>query len=149
MAYVLLRKHEIAIALKEAQRQRAARVEITQDRVLQEVARLAFLDYRKFVNDDGSVKPIHELDDDTAAALAGLDVFEEFEGRGEDRVQIGFTKKLKVFDKKGALELLMRHMGMLNDSMKLKGDAENPLVVLLRQMQGTALKPTAADDVSD
>ena len=121
--------------------ERNARTQITQDRVLQEVARLAFFDVRKLLNDDGSAKPINELDDDTAAAIAGLDLLEEFAGSGEERVQIGWTKKFKITDKKGSLELLMRHMGMLNDKLKLQGDAANPLVLLLQQLGGSAVRP--------
>lgn len=149
MGFELLKKPEIAAAIAEAQRERSARTQITQDRVLQEVARIAFLDLRKALNADGSLKAITELDDDTAAALAGLDLLEEFEGHGEDRQQIGWTKKMKLADKVRALELLMRHMGMLNDKVKLQGDAENPLVLLLKQMQGTALKPTSQPDNTD
>ena len=39
------------------------------DRVLTEYAKLAFLDIRKAFDEDGNLKPIHELDDDTAAAI--------------------------------------------------------------------------------
>ena len=48
------------------------------------------------------------------------------------------------FDAKAVLkgaELLGRHLGTWNDKLKLQGDAENPLVVLLKQMQGSALRP--------
>lgn len=55
--------------------------------------------------------------------------------------------EVKMHDKKGMGELLMRHLGMLNDKMKLQGDPENPLTLLLRQVQGSALKP--AEDPSD
>jgi len=139
----LLREPGVAEAIAEAQRERNSRVQLTQDRVLQEVMRLAFLDIRKALNPDGSLKAITELDDDTAAAISGLDLLEEFAGHGEDRMQIGWTKKLKLADKKGALELLMRHMGMLNDKLKLQGDAANPLVLLIQQMNGSAVKPVA------
>jgi len=139
----MLTNAQVQAAIAEEQQKRVKRTEITQDRVLQEVARLAFLDIRKALNEDGTLKRITELDDDTAAALAGLDIFEEFTGKGEDREFVGYTKKIKLADKKGALELLMRHMGMLNDKLKLQGDAKNPLVLLLEQLQGTAIRPVA------
>lgn len=81
-------------------------------RVLQEASRLALFDPRKLFKEDGSPKPINELDDETAAALAGLEVVEEFEGTGEDRVFVGFTKKYKVADKNSALEKLFKHYGL-------------------------------------
>ena len=51
--------------------------------------------------------------------------------------------EVKMHDKQGFAQLLMRHAGMLNDKLKLQGDKENPLTLLLAQMQGSALKPTA------
>lgn len=138
----LLGKTHVAQAIQEGMKRRSERTEITQDRVLKEVARLAFLDIRKAFNTDGSLKPLHELDDDTAAAIAGMDVIEI--GGGED--SLSALKKIKLSDKKGALELLMRHMGMLNDKVKLQGDAENPLTVLLRQVNGTSLPVVKEDD---
>jgi hypothetical protein len=51
--------------------------------------------------------------------------------------------EVKMHDKQGFVQLLMRHAGMLNDKLKLQGDKENPLALLLTQVQGSALKPTA------
>ena len=138
----LLGKSHVAQAIQDGIKRRSERTEITQDRVLKEVARLAFLDIRKAFNTDGSLKPLHELDDDTAAAIAGMDVIEM--SGAEDALST--LKKIKLSDKKGALELLMRHMGMLNDKVKLQGDAENPLTVLLRQVSGTSLPVVKEDD---
>jgi phage terminase small subunit len=84
---------------------------ITLERTLREIAKAAFFDPRKFWNDDGSLKQPTELDDDTAAALAGFEVLEEFEGHGEDRRHVGYTKKVKLADRKGYLDMLMKHLG--------------------------------------
>lgn len=97
---------------------RAKRTGITQDRVLQELARLAFADLRKAYNEDGTLKLPHEMDDDTAAALAGLETTSTAIGDMEDPATLA-TKKLKTWDKKGALELCMRHLGMFNDKLEL------------------------------
>ena len=137
----LLRDERVAAIVAERTEKRVAKLEITAERVLQETARLAFLDIRKAFDEDGNLKPMHELDDDTAAAIAGLDVFEEWQGRGQDREYLGRVKKLKLSDKKGALELLARHLGLLNDKLKLGVDPEDPLAALLRQVAGTGMKP--------
>jgi phage terminase small subunit len=122
-----LQKPEIAAAIAAAQTARAQRLEVTADRVLRELARLAFFDPRKLLNADGSPKALHELDDDTAAAIAGLEVFEEFAGAGQDRVQIGVVKKYKVADKNTALTNAMRHLGMLRDKVEHSGPDGKPL----------------------
>lgn len=116
----LLQKHEIQVALKQVQEERSAKTKITAERVLQELARIAFFDPRNMLNADGSPKPIQDLDDDTAAVLAGMDIAEEYEGSGEDRVFKGYTKKVKLADKVAALNLSMRHLGMLTDKLEVK-----------------------------
>jgi len=117
----LLRNVEVTQALLVARKAREDRTQITQDRVLKELARIAFFDPRRLLDADGKPKPIQELDDDTAAVLAGMDISEEYEGSGEDRVFVGYTKKVKVSDKVGALSLAMRHLGMLKDKIEHSG----------------------------
>lgn len=50
-------------------------------------------------------------------------------------------------DRSAALERVARHLGMLDPKLKLKlgGDPENPLQLLLQQISGGALKPVALD----
>lgn len=111
-----LKKPEIAAAIQAAMKEREQRTHITQDRVLQELARLAFSDIRRAFNDDGTLKAPKDMDADTAAALAGIDTTSEVrrsdDGSGAATV---ITKKIKVFDKGTALTLAMRHLGMLTD----------------------------------
>lgn len=116
----LLGNAGVAAAIQKALQKRAARTEITQDRVLLELSRIAFFDPRRLLNADGSPKPINELDDDTAAAVAGLDIVEEFEGTGEDRVFVGYTKKFKIADKNVALTNAMRHLGLMKDKVEIE-----------------------------
>lgn len=100
-----------------------ANLEISTERILKERARLAFYDPRKLFDGDGKPIPIHLLDDDTAAALAGLDVHEEYAGTGEDRVFIGYTKKYKLPDKNSSLTALEKIKGMYEQDNKQTGEA--------------------------
>ncbi|MFG1350114.1 terminase small subunit [Xanthobacter autotrophicus] len=133
-------KPDIAREIQRAMDERSARTGITAERVLQELARIAFFDIRKAFNPDGSMKPLDQLDDETAAAIAGLEVAEIL---NEDGEHTGSVRKIKLADKLGALTLLARHLGMLNDKLTLKGDAENPLTLLVKAIQGTSIKPVA------
>ena len=56
IASELLTKPDIQLAITNAIKERAERTEITQDRVLIEVARLAFLDIRKAFDANGNLK---------------------------------------------------------------------------------------------
>ena len=113
--------------LSQRIRDREKRTEITQDRVLQEFARLGFFDPRKLFNADGSPKDITDLDDDTAAAVAGLEVMEVYEGRGDDRAFVGYVKKYKLADKKGALDSLAKHLGMFIERHEHTGRDGGPI----------------------
>lgn len=84
---------------------------VTLERVIKELARIAFFDPRRLFDEDGRPLPITELDDDTAAAVSGLEVLEEYEGSGQDRVLRGHVKKWKLQTKDGALDKLMKHLG--------------------------------------
>jgi phage terminase small subunit len=124
----LLRNPEIAVAIEKAKARRSARTDIKADRVLQELARLGMSDARKLFNDDGSLKPVKEWDDDTAAAVASVEVFEEYHGKGEDKVLVGYTKKVKLWDKNSALEKIGRHLGMYLDRLEVMGKARLKIV---------------------
>lgn len=93
---------------------------ITLERTLREVARIGFFDPRRMFGKDGDPLPITELDDDTAAVIAGLDVVEEWDRTGEHPVLIGHVKKWKLSDKKGALDMLMKHLGAYEVDNKQK-----------------------------
>ena len=96
------------------------------DRTLREVARLAYSDPRKFYDEKGNLKPIHMLDDDSAACIAGIEVDEIKVGD----VVIGQTKKYKHWDKKGALDMAMKHHGQYKqDNEQQKGDSLALMVV--------------------
>ena len=116
----LLANVSVRLRLQEAMKERTERTHITQDRVLQELARLAFSDLRKAFKDDGSLKLPKEWDDDTAAAMAGVDTTTTSVGGGDEEAPLSLTtKKVKVFDKSAALTLAMRHLGLLNDKLEL------------------------------
>lgn len=108
----LLKDPRISGAIDEKVAKTMQSLEVTVERVIAERARVAFFDPRKLFAANGSPIPINELDDDTAAALGGVEVLEEYEGVGQDRVFVGFTKKYKVWDKNAALNGLDRYLGI-------------------------------------
>lgn len=89
--------------------------EVTQERVLKEYARIGFLDTRKLYDEDGQLKNIHDLDDDTAAAVVGIEVDEIKAGQATTAK----TKRVKLADKKGALDSMARTLSMFNDKLEV------------------------------
>jgi phage terminase small subunit len=111
----LLRKANVRSAIANQTEQRIAQVAhetgITLERTLREIAKGAFFDPRNLFHPDGRPKEIPEIDADTAAVLAGMDVLEEYRGSGEAREFVGYVKKYKLADRKGYLDMLMKHLG--------------------------------------
>lgn len=115
----LLTKANIKEYIAEKMEERAKRTEVTQDKVIEEFAKIAFLNPKKLFDDDGCLKDISQIDDTTAGAIAGIEVFEEYQGQGENREYVGRTKKIKIADKVKALENLGRHLGMFKDKLEI------------------------------
>lgn len=116
----LLATPKIAQRVAELRALVAEKTAVTEARVLEEVARLGLFDPRNLFRADGSPKDITELDDATAAAIAGLEVLEQYEGSGAERKFVGYIKKYKIADKNSALEKLMKHLGMFERDNKQK-----------------------------
>lgn len=125
IGYDNLRKPEIQSAIKKRQTELSKKTEITQERVLEEYAKIAFLNPKEFYKEDGSLKDIPELDDDVAAALVGMDVTQKY-FKDEDATE--HTSKIKMADKLRALEALSKHLGLFekdNEQKKSKVDVKN------------------------
>lgn len=118
---------KVSLRVDELQELARKRHEVTVDRVIAEYAKIAFLDIRKAFDDNGNLKPIHEIDDDTAAAIAGIESEAVFEGNGRDRERVGTLKKIRLVDKKGALDSIARHLGMFVDKTEVTGKDGGPV----------------------
>lgn len=91
------------------------RAQIDQDMLTQEYARIAFLDYRIFFDDQGRLIPVSKLSDDAAAALAGFETTTV--GSGD---QLNSVKKIKTHDKLRALRDLAKHLGFFEKNNEQK-----------------------------
>jgi phage terminase small subunit len=119
--YRLIKLPEVLEVVLQHRRDKLRELEVSENRVIGEIAKMAFFDPRNLFHQDGTPKAINELDDLTAACIAGLEVQELWEGRGDAREQYGVVKKLKLADKKGALELLGRYLKLWTDRLEVSG----------------------------
>jgi phage terminase small subunit len=120
----LLVKTCISNAIENAQLARSTRTEVTADRVVKELARIAFVDTRQiFAWGPGGVtlRPSDELSDDEAAIVAEV---------SETTSESGGNIKVKRFDKLKALELLGKHLGMYVDKREITGREGAPIELL-------------------
>lgn len=124
-----LRKPQIQKEIQRRMKDREKRTEISQDRVLQELAKIGFADVTDFVTIEGhsvKVKTTDQMPRDKLGAIAGIK-------EGANGIEI------KLNDKEKALELIGRHLGMFKDKLELSGglDTEkSKLDDLIGQMRG-------------
>lgn len=112
----LLRNPEIAKKIQEAMNKRAEKLEITAERVLTEIARIAYVDISRAYDEKGRLLPLHEMPEDVRRAISGVEVAEE----RVDGVVVGEVRKVKFWDKKGSLDLLGRHLKLFTDVLEVK-----------------------------
>jgi phage terminase small subunit len=139
-------KAEVEQAKAEVIQKVKRRAGISLERVLVELARIAFFDPRSLFDPDGNPLAITDLDDDTAAVIAGLDVLEEFDGTGRERVLVGHIKKWRLADKKGALDMLMKHLGGYKEDNE---QVMNPLTTLLARIGKSTLQVVRDPEADD
>lgn len=129
IGYENLTKPHIADAIAEAQSLRSQRTQITQDRVLQELARIGFSDLRKCLTPTGHLLAPHDWDDDTAASISSIEVVTNMKSEKDDdgRTPIEHTHKIKVWDKNSALEKIAKHLGMFVERHEHTGKDGGPI----------------------
>ena len=96
MGAQLLAKISIQTRIAELQKPAIEKAGVSGERVIQKLADIAFLDPLDLFNDDGSLKNLSEMPKAARCVITGIEVTEEFEGKGEDREFIGYTKKIKL-----------------------------------------------------
>lgn len=111
-----LSKPVIRNAVDKAIAERSRRTGINQDRVIRELAKVAFLNPVDVIDMDGATILGEANRDDTACiASVRVKIIPTDDGAITER-------EVKTYDKLKALELLGKHLGMFTDNVRLTGD---------------------------
>lgn len=124
----LLKNVKVEAYIQKRMEERQKRTEITQDRVLEELAAIAFAratDYAEIKGECVRIKDTDTLDEQQIRAIAGI--------KGGK-----YGIELKLNDKEKALELLGRHLGMFKDKLEVSGleEEKKKLGDILEQLRG-------------
>lgn len=98
--------------IAKAMAKRSKRTGITQDRVLNEIAKLAFSNIDDIVN----LKSCEIKENTDRVDLACIQSVKV------KPTEFGTEREIKLYDKKASLELLGRHLGIFNDKLDLNSD---------------------------
>lgn len=121
----LLGKTRVAEAIQQAMGRREKRTEITQDMVLQELAKIGFSDMKAFASwgpRGVTLIESEQLTPDQAACVSEV---------SQTWSESGGSIKFKLHDKVSALEKIGRHLGMFdNKQERNKGDPNAQITAL-------------------
>lgn len=125
-----LTKPNIRACIDRAMAERSKRTGVNADRVVQELAKIAFVNATEVIDPATATVKEDALPEDTAAIQSV-----KVKTFGED----GLEREIKMADKLKALELLGKHMGMFKDKVELSGALQTEktkLDDLIEQMRG-------------
>lgn len=114
----------------------ARKYELQADDVIAELSMLTYLDPAECFAEDGSLLPVRNMPVHVRKAISSIEVEELFEGVGKNRKQVGWTKKIKFWDKNSALEKAMKNLGQFS-----KDNEQTRPTVRIIDLTGT---PTAS-----
>lgn len=127
----MMKRPLIQAAIRERMAAAMQRLELTADKVLAEVAKVAFANMGDYVRITGDGEPYVDLSGvnaDQMAAITEVKSEDFVEGRGEDARDIRKVS-IKLHDKMGALDKLMRYFGLYApDKLELTGRNGGPVV---------------------
>lgn len=114
----LLANASVQEAIAKAMAERSRRTGISQDRVIQELARIAFVNPQKVINsEDASIRA--DATEDDLACIQSVKV-KTMDGEKGSSVE----REVRLNDKMRALELLGKHLGMFKDKVELDADMD-------------------------
>ena len=116
----LLSKSDISALISERKAKQLEKADLTATRVLEEIRRLSFADLRTLFDEQGNLRPIHELTAEQAACIASLEVVKRNLTAGDGHTDT--VIKLKVWDKTRSLEMLAKHFGLLVEKVEHSGN---------------------------
>ncbi len=111
-------------AISKGQNKTAEKLEVTKDRIVEELAKIGFsnmLDYMRAGSDGDPYLDFSNLTREQAAALAEVTVEDFKDGRGEDARAVRRIK-FKLHDKKGALVDLAKMLGFMVEKHEHSGE---------------------------
>ncbi|HIC8879243.1 TPA: terminase small subunit [Acinetobacter baumannii] len=121
-AWDVLQREEVEERIAYLNGQRIKRVDVDADYVLKRLVEIDQMDVLDIMDDNYAFKPIGEWPPIWRQYVSNIENIEEFDGRGDDKTQVGWLKKIKWPDKVKNLELLGKHIavGAFKESVEHK-----------------------------
>lgn len=121
LASQLLKNPKVAKAIQENLEEFGENNLLLKQKIINELSLIAFNDHADFYNEHGALKPIRELKRKQSSAIKEIKIKRTFSEKFGDCEEI----TLKTWSKEKALELLARHVGVVNDHPEPKVTSKN------------------------
>jgi phage terminase small subunit len=125
----LLTNPKVIADIEAARAKLIEKIQVTSERMLSELAGIAFFDPADVFNPDGTLMALSEMPPQARRAIAGIEVETLFSGTGDNRQQIGLLRKIRLVPKLQALEMLARHLGLFIERHEITGPNRGPVEV--------------------
>ncbi len=123
----LLRNVKVENYIEHKMKEREKRTEITQDKVLKELAKIGFADLKDYL-EYKTAKSVVEHDEDGEPIIDYRTIIDVVDSKEVDTgvvqevsISRDGTFKFKLYDKQKALELIGKHLGMFTDKVEHSG----------------------------
>ena len=113
----LLANVKVQGTIAEHMAERSKRTGVNQDRIVRELAKIAFVNLTDIVDEEGRIRS--NATDEDLSCLESIKYKESSSDTGDS-----VEREVKIASKLKALELLGKHVGMWNDKLNVEMDAE-------------------------
>lgn len=137
----LLSNVKVQAAIKKRMEEREKRTKITQDRVLQELAKIGFADIKDFLR-FGTEKTLVGYDEEDGDMVPVYDYKQVIEVKPSEQVdgtlisEVSISAKgvfsFKMHDKMKALDMMGKHLGMFKDRIEHSGEGGGAINVIMQ-----------------
>ncbi len=159
----LLKKPEVMLALQKAQAKALTKAELSAERTLEEIRRIAFFDERTLFervevleaigtgpNGEAVLKPVtrfrfkepDEWTDEVASVVAGIEVQRKNLEAGDGHIDT--VVKVKQHDKMKALEMLAKHFKLMSELHEHEVNINLPTILRWKTRPPRELPPASA-----
>lgn len=132
-AFKLLEKPSIRAEFERRKKEVLSKMQVTTERIVQEMCRIGFSDISDYYDDEGKLKPLKQLTKEQTAAIA--EVCHDKYG----------NLQYKLWSKTGTLELLGRYQKMFTDKVAIGQDPDGAPMSININFNGSIPRPDPKD----
>jgi phage terminase small subunit len=140
IAYELLHKtSHVKAAIQMREEEHLRKIGVTSEKVMAKMAHLAFADIRKIYNPElNTLLPVKDFPDEIIPAIAGIKTTEIFDGTGEDRHLVGYTKEVRLWNPDTSLTNMAKNTGAIGNGKHRDEDEEEDIGKVMTTLELSA-----------